>query len=64
VEALDHIAKAHGSSLSSVALGWLRSNAAVSTPIASARTVEQLKEIMKVVVLNKEEVASLNAASE
>jgi aryl-alcohol dehydrogenase-like predicted oxidoreductase len=36
----------------------------VSTPIASARTVEQLKEIMKVVVLNKEEVASLNAASE
>jgi len=63
LEALDHIAKAHGASLSSVALGWLRSNAAVSTPIASARTVEQLKEIMQVVVLTQEEVASLNAAS-
>jgi len=41
----------------------LRSNPQVSTPIASARTVEQLKEIIEVVELSNEEVAKLNAAS-
>ena len=63
VGALEKIAKVHDASLSSVALGWLRANSAVSTPIASARTVEQLKEIMKVISLISEEVTSLNAAS-
>jgi aryl-alcohol dehydrogenase-like predicted oxidoreductase len=63
VGALEKIAKVHDASLSSVALGWLRANSAVSTPIASARTVEQLKEIMKVISLTSEEVTSLNAAS-
>ena len=63
VQTLDEIAKSHNASLSSVALGWLRSNSAVSTPIASARTVEQLMEIINVIVLTHEEVASLNSVS-
>jgi len=63
VAALDEIAQAHKSSVSAIALAWLRSNPQVSTPIASARTVEQLEEIIEVVELNADEVAQLNAAS-
>ncbi|MEI6844477.1 MAG: aldo/keto reductase [Actinomycetes bacterium] len=64
IETLEVIAKNHNSSISAVSLAWLRSNPAVSTPIASARTVGQLKEIMQEVTLSAEEVASLNSASE
>jgi aryl-alcohol dehydrogenase-like predicted oxidoreductase len=63
VTALDEIAKSHNSSVSAIALAWLRSNPNVSTPIASARTVEQLNEIIEVVELTSEEVAQLNSAS-
>jgi len=63
VEALDKISKAHSSSISAVALAWLRANPQVSTPIASARTVEQLNEIMQIVELNNEEVTTLNLFS-
>jgi len=63
VAALDEIAKAHNSSVSAIALAWLRANPQVSTPIASARTVEQLKEIIEVVELSSDEVAKLNSAS-
>jgi aryl-alcohol dehydrogenase-like predicted oxidoreductase len=63
VAALDEIAKAHNSSVSAIALAWLRSNPQVSTPIASARTVEQLIEIIEVVHLSEFEVKKLNAAS-
>jgi aryl-alcohol dehydrogenase-like predicted oxidoreductase len=41
----------------------LRANPQVSTPIASARTVEQLIEIIEVVNLSDFEVKKLNAAS-
>jgi aryl-alcohol dehydrogenase-like predicted oxidoreductase len=63
VAALDEIAKAHNSSVSAIALAWLRANPQVSTPIASARTVEQLNEIIEVVELSSDEVAKLNSAS-
>jgi len=63
VAALDEIAKAHNSSVSAIALAWLRSNPQVSTPIASARTVEQLIEIIEVVHLSDFEVKKLNSAS-
>ena len=63
IEALDGIAKAHNASISAVALAWLRANPQVSTPIASARTVEQLKEIMQIVKLTNDEVATLNLFS-
>ena len=63
VDALTDIAHAHHSTPSAIALAWLRSNPAVSTPIASARTVEQLNEIIEVVHLSETEVKILNLAS-
>jgi aryl-alcohol dehydrogenase-like predicted oxidoreductase len=63
VAALDEIAKAHNCSISAVSLAWLRAHPQVSTPIASARTIEQLAEIMQIIDLTDEEVARLNAAS-
>ena len=63
VDALSEIARAHHSTPSAIALAWLRSNPAVSTPIASARTVEQLSEIVEVVHLSETEVKILNRAS-
>jgi aryl-alcohol dehydrogenase-like predicted oxidoreductase len=63
VDALVDIARAHHSSPSAIALAWLRANPAVSTPIASARTVEQLHEIVEVVHLSQTEVNILNRAS-
>jgi aryl-alcohol dehydrogenase-like predicted oxidoreductase len=63
VGALTEIARAHNSTPSAIALGWLRANPAVSTPIASARTVEQLNEIIEVVHLSDVEVKILNRAS-
>ena len=63
VAALDEIAQSHNSSVSAIALAWLRANPQVSTPIASARTVEQLNEIIQVVELSSDEVAELNSVS-
>ena len=63
VDALSEIARAHNSTPSAIALAWLRANPAVSTPIASARTVEQLNEIIEVVHLSDVEVKILNRAS-
>jgi len=63
VDALAEIARAHQSTPSAIALAWLRANPAVSTPIASARTVEQLNEIIEVVHLSEVEVKILNRAS-
>ena len=63
IDALDAIAKNHGASMSAVALAWLRSNPAVSAPIASARTVEQLLEIIQIVKLSAEEVEKLRSVS-
>jgi aryl-alcohol dehydrogenase-like predicted oxidoreductase len=63
VDALTEIARSHNSSPSAIALAWLRSNPAVSTPIASARTVEQLTEIVEVVHLSTTEINILNRAS-
>jgi aryl-alcohol dehydrogenase-like predicted oxidoreductase len=42
-------------------LGWLRAQPGVVTPIASARTVEQLAEILPVVELSAQQVAGVNA---
>ena len=63
VSALEEISKAHHSSIAAVALGWLRAQPRVSTPIASARTVEQLEEIIQVVELTSDEVAKLTQLS-
>ena len=61
--AMDVIAKEHNASLAAIALAWLRSNPTVSAPIASARTVGQLEEIIQVVELSAEEVHALTSIS-
>ena len=61
--AMDVIAKEHHASLAAIALAWLRSNPTVSAPIASARTVGQLEEIIQVVELSPEEVHTLTSIS-
>jgi len=60
---MDEVAKNHKVSLSAVALAWLRAQPSVSVPIASARTVEQVEEIVQVVELSGGEVEKLNGVS-
>jgi aryl-alcohol dehydrogenase-like predicted oxidoreductase len=60
---MDEVAKNHNVSLSAVALAWLRAQPSVSVPIASARTVEQVEEIVQVVELSVGEVEKLNGVS-
>ena len=57
------IAKDHNVPVAAISLAWIRSNPQVSTPIASARTVEQLEEIVQVVELGADELASLSSLS-
>lgn len=63
VAAVDQIAGARDTTMSAIALAWLRVHPQVSVPIASARTVAQLTEIMPVVELSAAEIAQLNEAS-
>jgi aryl-alcohol dehydrogenase-like predicted oxidoreductase len=44
---LDVIAASHGVSLTAVALAWLRQQTGVGAPIASARTLEQLDDLIQ-----------------
>jgi aryl-alcohol dehydrogenase-like predicted oxidoreductase len=57
---LDRLANHHSVSVSAIALAWLRQQPTVAAPIASARTVEQLREIMTQVMLSPEELAFLD----
>ncbi|MEV4600543.1 aldo/keto reductase [Amycolatopsis sp. NPDC049253] len=63
--ALDSIASAHGASVASVALAWLRVQPTVAAPIASARTPEQLTDLVASVSLELtgDEVEALSKAS-
>ena len=63
IELLDQLSRKYGSSISAISLAWLRSNPAVSTPIASARTVEQLREIVQIVELEDADIDALDRAS-
>ena len=57
---LERIASTRSTSIASIALAWLRAQPTVVAPIASARTVEQLEEIMPIVELTSEELATLS----
>jgi aryl-alcohol dehydrogenase-like predicted oxidoreductase len=46
LEALDEVAAAHSTTAAAVALAWLHMQPRVAVPIASARTPEQLEEIL------------------
>ena len=59
LEKLDVLAKSHNASVSAIAIAWLRAQPTISAPIASARTVAQLNEIIPILNLTNEELASL-----
>ena len=59
LEKLDVLAKSHNASVSAIAIAWLRAQPTISAPIASARTVAQLNEIVPIVNLTNDELASL-----
>jgi aryl-alcohol dehydrogenase-like predicted oxidoreductase len=63
--ALDSVAAAHEAAVASVALAWLAAQPTVAAPIASARTVEQLPELVASASLSltEDELASLTEAS-
>jgi aryl-alcohol dehydrogenase-like predicted oxidoreductase len=65
LEALDKIAAAHGTTVAAVALAWLRAQPRVVAPIASARTTEQLEQILPAATLEltATEVERLSAAA-
>jgi aryl-alcohol dehydrogenase-like predicted oxidoreductase len=51
LEALDEIARAHETTVAAVALAWLRARPTVVAPIASARTTDQLQQILPAATL-------------
>jgi aryl-alcohol dehydrogenase-like predicted oxidoreductase len=65
LDALDAVAAAHGTTVAAVALAWLLAHPRVVAAIASARTTEQLEQILPAatVALTAEEVDRLSAAS-
>jgi aryl-alcohol dehydrogenase-like predicted oxidoreductase len=60
---LDEVAAAHGTSVTAVALAWLRRQPTVAAPIASARVVEQLPDLLASfdLDLTDDELARLSA---
>jgi aryl-alcohol dehydrogenase-like predicted oxidoreductase len=65
LDALDAVAAAHGTTVAAAALAWLLAHPRVVAAIASARTTEQLEQILPAatVALTAEEVDRLSAAS-
>ncbi len=59
LDKLDRLANHYSVSVSAIALAWLRQQPSVAAPIASARTVEQLREIMTHVNLSAAELQFL-----
>ena len=66
LDALDDVAAEHGVSVTAVALAWLREQPHVAAPIASARTAEQVGDLMQsaTVSLTRQELELLSAATE
>ena len=62
--AMDEVSTAHDNApLAAIALAWLRAQPTVSAPIASARTVKQLNEIIQIIDLSAAEVEKLSRFS-
>ena len=64
LEALDEVAGDRGAPVAAVALAWLRTRPGVVSPIASARTPEQLAELLPMAALDlsEDEAERLTAA--
>jgi aryl-alcohol dehydrogenase-like predicted oxidoreductase len=62
---LDEVAATHGTTVAAVALGWLAAQPGVVAPIASARTPEQLADLLPLagLELSAAELQRLSAAS-
>lgn len=62
---LDEVAAVHAESVTAVALAWLRAQPGVVAPIASARTLEQVPDLLAGARLDlaADEVAALSAAA-
>ncbi|HEV7750636.1 MAG TPA: aldo/keto reductase [Baekduia sp.] len=65
LDALDELAAAHDAPVAAIALAWLAAQPNVVSPIASARTVQQLEDLLPVndLALSDDEIALLSAAS-
>lgn len=63
--AMDTVAAAHEVSLTTIALAWVAAQPTIATPIASARVVSQLPDLLAIsnVTLTAAEIALLDAAS-
>ena len=63
---LDQVAAAHNTTVAAVALAWLAAQPTVAAPIASARTPQQLLELVPFtdLKLTSDELSALNAASQ
>lgn len=66
IDALDEIGQAHGASIATTALAWLRAQPTVAAPIASASKVEQVADLLAStsLELSADEIARLSQASE
>jgi aryl-alcohol dehydrogenase-like predicted oxidoreductase len=66
IDALEEIGSAHDASIAATALAWLRAQPSVVAPIASARTVEQVPDLLAGARLDltTDEIATLNRVSE
>jgi aryl-alcohol dehydrogenase-like predicted oxidoreductase len=66
LEAVDRVVSAHGATPSQVALAWLIARPGITAPIASATSVDQMRELLGAVELRLEpsDVEALDAASE
>ena len=65
LDALDAVAAETGAALGTIALAWLMAQPAVTAPIASATSLDQLKELTAAlhVTLTLDQIARLDAAS-
>lgn len=66
IDALEEIGDAHGASIAATALAWLRAQPTVVAPIASARTVAQVPDLLAGarLELSSDEVQTLDRVSE
>lgn len=66
IDVLEEVGSAHDASIAATALAWLRAQPTVVAPIASARTVEQVPDLLAGarLELSDDEVAQLNSVSE
>jgi aryl-alcohol dehydrogenase-like predicted oxidoreductase len=62
---LDEVAASHGVSVATVSLAWLRSQPTIVAPIASARSIEQLPDLLisATLELSDEEISAVSDAS-